>query len=84
MIAISSTMPTSLDVPDIFVEFDDRATRLQTAQPHGPRGAKGIGELPLDGSAPAVASAVHHATGAAICAIPMTPEDLMQALETVR
>jgi CO/xanthine dehydrogenase Mo-binding subunit len=77
-------MPTSLDVPDIFVEFDDRATRLGANQPHGPRGAKGIGELPLDGSAPAVASAVHHATGAPIDAVPMTPEDLMLAMETVR
>lgn len=77
-------MPTSLDVPDIFVEFDDRATRTGADAPNGPRGAKGIGELPLDGSAPAVISAVHHATGLMIPAIPMTPEDLLQALETAR
>lgn len=77
-------MPTSLDVPDILVEFDDRATRLGTPAAHGPRGAKGIGELPLDGSAPAVASAVQHATGVLCGAVPMTPEDLMQALEAAR
>jgi CO/xanthine dehydrogenase Mo-binding subunit len=77
-------MPTSLDVPDIYVEFDDRATRLGTPVAHGPRGAKGIGELPLDGSAPAVASAVQHATGVLCGAVPMTPEDLMQALEAAR
>ena len=77
-------MPTSLDVPDIYVEFDDRATRLGTPVAHGPRGAKGIGELPLDGSAPAVASAVQHATGVLCGSVPMTPEDLMQALEAAR
>ena len=77
-------MPTSLDVPDIFVEFDDRATKMGTATPNGPKGAKGIGELPLDGSAPAVISAVQHATATAVAAVPMTPEDLMQAVETAR
>ncbi len=77
-------MPTSLDVPEIFVDFDDRATRMGTAAPHGPKGAKGIGELPLDGSAPAVVSAVQHATGVLVTSVPMTPEDLMQAVETAR
>ena len=50
-------MPTSLDVPPIRVIFEEVPYGL------GPSGAKGIGELPLDGTAPAVANAIAHATG---------------------
>ena len=52
-------MPTSLDVPPIRVFFEERAVRRT-----GPAGAKGIGELPMDGPAPAILNAVAHATGA--------------------
>lgn len=68
-------MPTSMDVPRIRVFFDE------IAQGRGPAGAKGIGELPLDGTAPAIANAVAHATGADIRRIPLTPELLMETLE---
>jgi CO/xanthine dehydrogenase Mo-binding subunit len=70
-------MPTSLDVPPIRVFFEEI--------PHGvgPGGAKGIGELPLDGTAPAVANAVAHATGADIRRVPVTPEALLEMLEQV-
>ncbi|HRI51382.1 MAG TPA: molybdopterin-dependent oxidoreductase, partial [Pseudomonadota bacterium] len=67
-------MPTSLDVPDIRVDF------LEVPAPYGPRGAKGIGELPMDGTAPAIINAVAAATGVEVTHIPMTPEDFMQAL----
>jgi CO/xanthine dehydrogenase Mo-binding subunit len=68
-------MPTSMDVPRIRVFFEE------IPYPYGPAGAKGIGELPLDGTAPAIASAIEHATGARITRIPITPEVLMEALE---
>ena len=66
-------MPTSLDVPHIRVEF------LEVPAPYGPRGAKGIGELPMDGTAPAILNAVADATGVSVHHIPMTPEDFMVA-----
>ena len=50
-------MPTSLDLPPIRVYFDEMPYR------YGPAGAKGIGELPMDGPAPAIVNAVAHATG---------------------
>jgi CO/xanthine dehydrogenase Mo-binding subunit len=70
-------MPTSMDVPPIRVFFEE----LPYAR--GPAGAKGIGELPLDGTAPAIANAIAHATGADVRQIPITPETLMEMLEGV-
>ena len=67
-------MPTSLDLPDIRVHFEERPYA------HGPAGAKGIGELPMDGPAPAIANAVAHATGADVRSIPLTPERLMSLM----
>ncbi len=68
-------MPTAMDVPPIRVFFEE----LPYAR--GPAGAKGIGELPLDGTAPAIANAIAHATGADITRIPITPEVLLEILE---
>jgi CO/xanthine dehydrogenase Mo-binding subunit len=70
-------MPTSMDVPPIRVFFEE----LPYAR--GPAGAKGIGELPLDGTAPAIANAIAHATGADVLQIPITPEKLLEMLESV-
>ncbi len=47
----------------------------------GPGGAKGIGELPMDGPAPAIISAVCDALGVQINTIPLTPERLMTIVE---
>jgi CO/xanthine dehydrogenase Mo-binding subunit len=68
-------MPTSMDLPPIRVVFEERPYA------HGPGGAKGIGELPMDGPAPAIANAVAHATGADITQVPITPERLMALME---
>ena len=68
-------MPTSMDVPPIRVIFEE------VPYGTGPHGAKGIGELPLDGTAPAVANAIAHATGADIRRVPVTPEALIETLE---
>ena len=67
-------MPTSMDLPPIRVFFEERPYA------HGPAGAKGIGELPMDGPAPAIANAVAHATGADVRTLPITPERLLDAL----
>jgi len=68
-------MPTSMDVPRIRVLFEE------VPYAGGPAGAKGIGELPLDGTAPAIANAIAHSTGADITRLPITPEALMEMLE---
>jgi len=47
--------------------------------PHGPFGAKGVGEMPIDGPAPAVINALRHA-GFDLRRIPATPERLMAAM----
>jgi CO/xanthine dehydrogenase Mo-binding subunit len=70
-------MPTSMDVPPIRVLFEE------IPYARGPAGAKGIGELPLDGTAPAIANAIAHATGVDILRIPVTPESLLSLLESV-
>ena len=70
-------MPTSVDVPRIRVYFEE------TPYEYGPLGAKGIGELPIDGPAPAILNAIQNATGALVNEIPLTPEMLMQALTPV-
>ena len=69
-------MPTSMDLPPIRVFFEEQPYA------YGPSGAKGIGELPMDGPAPAILNAVAHATGADPRAVPMTPEALMVLMET--
>jgi CO/xanthine dehydrogenase Mo-binding subunit len=69
-------MPTSMDLPPIRVHFEE------SPYPYGPGGAKGIGELPMDGPAPAIFNAVAHATGVDVTTLPLTPERLMAAMET--
>ena len=51
---------------------------LENPYPFGPFGAKGVGEMPIDGPAPAVINALRHA-GFDLRAIPATPERLMAA-----
>jgi CO/xanthine dehydrogenase Mo-binding subunit len=70
-------MPTSMDLPTIRVLFEE------IPYGRGPAGAKGIGELPLDGTAPAVANAIAHATGVDIRRVPVTPEVLFEMLEQI-
>lgn len=66
-------IPTSVDAP----EFE--TILVEEPFSHGPGGAKGLGELPMDGGAPAIANAVFHATGLFISELPITPEKLYEA-----
>jgi CO/xanthine dehydrogenase Mo-binding subunit len=67
-------MPTAEDVPPIHVFFEEIPFQ------HGAFGAKGIGELPHDGPAPAILNAIRDATGVGFHAIPLLPEDLFVQL----
>ena len=67
-------MPTSADLPPIRVFF------AENPYAYGPGGAKGIGELPMDGPAPAILNAIEDAIGRPVNRIPLMPEDVMEAL----
>ncbi len=67
-------MPTAADIPPIRVFFEEQPYAF------GPGGAKGIGELPMDGPAPAILNAIENATGICLRVIPATPEVLMEAM----
>ena len=67
-------MPTAEDVPPIHVFFEEIPFQ------YGAFGAKGIGELPHDGPAPAILNAIKDATGIGFRAIPLLPEDLFAEL----
>ncbi|MEE8571831.1 MAG: molybdopterin cofactor-binding domain-containing protein, partial [Gemmatimonadota bacterium] len=70
-------IPTTQDVPPIRVEF------LEAPYPHGAGGAKGIGELPFDGVAPAVANALAAAGAGDPRTIPLTPERVMDLVTSI-
>jgi len=66
-------MPTSMDLPPIRVYFEE------LGNVHGAFGAKGIGELPMDGPAPAIVNAIENALGISFNSIPLLPEDIHAA-----
>jgi putative selenate reductase molybdopterin-binding subunit len=53
---------------------------VETYEPSGPFGAKAVAEIPKDGVAPAIASAIYDATGVMIREIPFTPDRVWRAL----
>ena len=65
-------VPTTLDTPEIGV------TILENPYPHGPFGAKGVGEMPIDGPAPAVINAIR-SLGIDVREIPATPERILES-----
>jgi CO/xanthine dehydrogenase Mo-binding subunit len=67
-------MPTSADLPPIRVFFEE------LGNVHGAFGAKGIGELPMDGPAPAILNAVEDAVGVPFDSIPLLPENIFEIL----
>ncbi len=70
----NNIMPTAEDVPPILIVYE------QIPFPHGAYGAKGLGELPHDGPAPAILNAIRDATGVAFNSVPLLPEDLFAGL----
>jgi len=57
---------------------------IQTYEPSGPYGAKAVAEIPMDGVAPAITSAVYHATGVRLRRIPLTPERVWKGLHGIK
>ncbi len=63
-------VPTFADAPDL------ETIIVEVPYPFGPSGAKGVGEIPMDGPAAAVANAVQDALGVAFDELPLSPETL--------
>jgi CO/xanthine dehydrogenase Mo-binding subunit len=68
-------IPTADDFPPIHIELIDNPFV------DGPFGARGLGEAPLVGVAPAVASAIQNALKKQITKIPVTPEHIMEVMQ---
>jgi CO/xanthine dehydrogenase Mo-binding subunit len=68
-------IPTILDVPE-----GVESLIVENPDPVGPWGARGVGETPFIALAPAIASAVHDATGVWFDALPLTPPAVLAGL----
>ncbi|HEX2697842.1 MAG TPA: molybdopterin cofactor-binding domain-containing protein, partial [Anaerolineales bacterium] len=68
-------LPTILDIPEKV-----ESVIVETPDPNGPWGVRGVGELPFLPLAPAIAAAIHDATGVWISEFPFTPERVLKAL----
>jgi CO/xanthine dehydrogenase Mo-binding subunit len=67
-------VPLAADVPEIVCEF------IQNPSDVGAFGARGLGELPMDGVAPALLNALADATGLQFHTIPLLPSDVQARL----
>ncbi|MBW4561481.1 MAG: molybdopterin-dependent oxidoreductase [Mojavia pulchra JT2-VF2] len=67
-------IPTAADMPPMEVIL------VEAADPYGPFGAKGVGEITTNCTAPAIANAIAQATGCRLRQLPMTPERVWQQL----
>jgi CO/xanthine dehydrogenase Mo-binding subunit len=71
-------VPTFADAPEM------ETILVEEPYPFGPHGAKGVGEIPMDGPAAAVANAIEDALGAGAAAacdrLPILPESIQRAL----
>ena len=68
-------IPTVLDIP-----VDVESVILELAEPNGPYGARGMGEMPFIPMAPAIVDALHDATGVWFHEFPLTPERVLRGL----
>lgn len=73
---IQYPLPRANDLPPI------RTVLIHDADPKGPYGAKGIGEIVLVPTGAAVANAIAHATGVRLYELPATPDRVLAALRT--
>lgn len=71
-------VPTSLDMPEVEVDIVD------SYDPSGPFGAKGLGEPTLVPTAAAIVNAIHNAVGVRITSLPATAEKVFAAIKAKR
>lgn len=71
---MSYKLPTRKEIGDLHIEFEE------SYEPTGPFGAKSIGEIVVNTSAPAILDAVHRATGAHYRKLPLVPETVLLSM----
>jgi aldehyde oxidoreductase len=71
-------IPTIGDVPPITCYL------IEDHEPLGPFGAKGVGEPALVATAPAILNAIAYATGVRMNSVPVTPDRLFAALQSLK
>jgi len=72
-------LPTIVDIPT-----DVDSVIVEVPDPNGPWGARGLGEIPFLPLAPAIAAAIHDATGVWMDELPFTPERILRALGKIQ
>ena len=68
-------------IPTFMDTFPIEIVLIETNDPHGPFGAKGIGEIGLVAVNPAIANAIANATGKRIRSLPITSEKILEELK---
>ena len=68
-------LPGLLDIPR-----DLTAALVEVPHPHGPFGAKGVGETGVFSPSPAIANALYDAVGVLVMDLPLTPERVLRAI----
>jgi putative selenate reductase molybdopterin-binding subunit len=69
-------IPTVMEMPTV------ESLWVETNDPRGPYGAKGLGEMGMVPTAPAIANAVYDAVGVRMQELPITPEKVLTAMAT--
>ena len=72
-------LSTILDIPESV-----QSVIVEVPEPNGPWGARGLGEIPFLPLVPAIAAAIHDATGVWIDEFPFTPERVLRALHKIQ
>ncbi|MDD3401142.1 MAG: xanthine dehydrogenase family protein molybdopterin-binding subunit [Eubacteriales bacterium] len=67
-------IPTADDIPELVAKY------IEHAEPTGPYGARGVGEPLMVPGAPCIANAVYNAIGVRFTRMPITPDDVLNAL----
>ena len=71
-------IPTTLDIP---VCDNSKVLIVESIEPEGPFGAKGVGELPLVAGAPAITNAIYNAIGVRIKDLPISKEKVYESIK---
>ena len=71
-------LPTTLDIPELLPIL------VEIPHKEGPFGAKGIGEVSINPTAPAISNAVYNAIGVRIKDLPITPEKVLKAMREAK
>ena len=69
-------LPTAMDHPELHALF------VETADPSAPCGNHALGEPPAIPEAPAIRTALLHATGVAVDTLPLNPQKLVEAFQS--